>query len=85
MLAATRPLLRQIETLQAAQAEQQEQWERAEASLVAQLDEVTAKVPRMAVSLDICVLITHAYHFGSICPAACAQCGLVQEDVPLDI
>lgn len=44
VLAATRPLMRQIDQLQQVQADQQEQWERAEMVLSHQLEDAHLKV-----------------------------------------
>ena len=44
VLAATRPLMRQIEQMQQTHAEQQEHWEWAEVALSKQMEEIHAKV-----------------------------------------
>lgn len=43
VLAATRPLMRQIEQMQQSHMEQQEHWERAEVALSKQLDDIHEK------------------------------------------
>lgn len=53
VLAATRPLMRQIEQMQQSHMEQQEHWERAEVALSKQLDDVHEKA--CAVAFPFCL------------------------------